>query len=62
MYCVLSTPFVSAAAAFLKTLNPNYSPQTIKKIIKENVFIPEDWNTNYGTGIIDFSKIVSKFI
>ncbi len=58
----MATPFVSAAAAFLKTLNPNYSPQTIKKIIKENVFIPEDWNTNYGTGILDFSKIVSKFI
>ncbi len=58
----MATPFVSAAAAFLKTLNPNYSPETIKNIIKENVFIPENWNTDYGTGILDFSKIVSKCI
>ncbi len=58
----MATPFVSAAAAFLKTLNRNYSPQAIKQIIKENVFTPEDWNTDYGTGILDFSEIVSKYI
>lgn len=58
----MATPFVSAAAAFLKTLNPNYYPETIKSIIKENVFIPEGWNTDYGTGILDFSAIVSNYI
>lgn len=58
----MATPFVSAAAAFLKTLNQNYSPETIKRIIKENVFIPENWNTDYGMGILDFSAIVSKYI
>lgn len=58
----MATPFVAAAAAFLKTLNPNYSPETIESIIKENVFVPEDWDTDYGTGILDFSAIVSKYI
>lgn len=58
----MATPFVSAAAAFLKTLNPNYSPETIESIIKENVFVPEEWDTDYGTGILDFSAIVSKYI
>lgn len=58
----MATPFVAAAAAFLKTLNTNYSPETIESIIKENVFVPEDWNTDYGTGILDFSEIVSKYI
>lgn len=58
----MATPFVSAAAAFLKTLNPNYTPETIKNIIRECVFVPEGWNTAYGTGILDFSKIVSDYI
>lgn len=58
----MATPFVSAAAAFLKTLDPNFSPETIKSIIKENVFVPENWNPDYGTGILDFSEIVDKYI
>lgn len=58
----MATPFVSAAAAFLKTLDPNFPPEKIKSIIKENVFVPEKWNPDYGTGILDFSKIVEKCI
>ncbi len=58
----MATPFVSAAAAFLKTLNPSYSPKTIKRIIKENVFVPKNWDTKYGTGILDFSVIVKECI
>lgn len=58
----MATPFVSAAAAFLKTLDPNFSPETIKSIIKESVFVPENWNPDYGTGILDFSEIVDNCI
>lgn len=58
----MATPFVSAAAAFLKTLNKNYSVEDIESIIKECVFVPENWDTNYGTGILDFSKISSRCI
>lgn len=58
----MATPFVSSAAAFLKTLNPNYTPGTIKSIIKDSVFVPDNWNSSYGTGILDFSKIVSDYI
>ena len=58
----MAAPFVSAAAAFLKTLNPLYSPEAIEKIIKECVLVPPNWNTKYGTGILNFSVIVKNYI
>ncbi len=58
----MAAPFVSAAVAFLKTLNPSCSPETIERIIKENVFVSNKWDIKYGTGILDFSKIVKECI
>ncbi len=55
----MATPFVSAAAAFLKTVDPNFSPDTIEQIIKYSSYVPEDWDTDYGVGILDFSLIIS---
>ncbi len=57
-----SAPFVAAAAAFLKTLNRNYSHADIEDIIKSTAFVPKGWDYNYGAGILDFSQIMNKYI
>ncbi len=55
-----SAPFVTAAVAFVKTINFDCFPESIKSIIKESAFIPENWSTRYGVGIINFSNIMTK--
>lgn len=58
----MAAPYVAAAAAFLKTLDPQYTSDEIEKIITSTAYVPENWNDSYGSGILDFSKIVSEYI
>jgi len=55
----MATPFVSAAAAILKSINPNLTPQEIKRIIKETASVPIGWDVNYGVGILDMANMIS---
>lgn len=53
-----SAPLVSAAAATLKSINPDITPAEVERIIKETAYVPEGWDTNYGTGIVNFYNMV----
>lgn len=55
----MASPFVAAAAAFIKSVNQNYTPDQIKTIVKETAFAPENWNEEYGIGILNLGNIVS---
>ena len=54
----MSAPLVSAAAAILKSINPDITPAQAEKIIKETAYVPEGWDFNYGAGIVDFYNMV----
>lgn len=59
----MSTPLVSAAAALLKSINPDITPAEVKRIIKETAYVPDTWaeensENNYGTGIVNFLNMV----
>lgn len=53
-----AAPLVSAAAATLKSIDPNITPTEVKRIIKETAYVPDGWDTNYGTGIVNFYNMV----
>lgn len=53
-----STPFVSAAAALLKTNNPDLSVDEVESILKSSAYIPDDWNTDYGVGILNIANMI----
>ncbi len=55
----MATPFVSAAAAILKSINPNLTTQEIKRIIKETASVPIGWDVNYGVGILNMANMIS---
>lgn len=55
----IAAHFVSAAAAILKSINPDFTPQEIKIIIKETASVPIGWDVNYGVGILDMENMVS---
>lgn len=55
----MAAPFVSAASAMLKTINTEYTPSEIQKVIKMSSYKPDSWNENYGTGIVDFVSMSS---
>lgn len=54
----MSTPLVVAAAATIKSIVPDITPAEVKRIIKETAYVPEGWDTQYGTGIINFYNMV----
>lgn len=54
----MAAPLVSAAAAILKSINPDITPAEVQQIIKETAYVPEGWDYNYGAGIIDFYNMV----
>lgn len=59
----MSAPLVSAAAALLKSINPDITPAEVKRIIKETAYVPIGWErecgkNNYGTGIVNFLNMV----
>ncbi|MCL2508768.1 MAG: S8 family serine peptidase [Oscillospiraceae bacterium] len=59
----MAAPFVAAAAATLKSLEPTLTPAAIQTILKETAEVPNGWNTNssvdpyYGTGIVNFTNM-----
>lgn len=55
----MATPFVSAAAAMLKTINTSYTPSNIESIIKDSAYRPDSWNDAYGTGVVNFENMSS---
>ncbi len=55
----MAAPFVSAAAAIMKSLNQSLSPQVIKDTIKNTAAVPDGWNTKYGVGILDMEGMLS---
>ncbi len=55
----MATPFVSAAVAILKSINPNLTPQETKNIIKNTASVPADWDIKYGVGILDMENMIS---
>ncbi|MBR5562034.1 MAG: S8 family serine peptidase [Clostridia bacterium] len=56
----MATPLVTAAAATLKSISPDMSAAEIQRIIKENAYVPEGWDTKYGTGIVNFYNMVKQ--
>lgn len=59
----MATPLVSAAAALLKSINPDITPAEVKRIIKETAYVPDNWaeensENNYGVGIVNFLNMV----
>lgn len=55
----MAAPFVSAAAAVLKTVIPGITPQQIKDRLKNTAYVPPGWDTNYGAGIVDFKAMLA---
>ncbi len=53
-----SAPLIAAAAATLKSIDPDITPAETKRIIKETAYVPEGWDTNYGVGIVNFYNMV----
>lgn len=63
----MATPLVSAAAAMIKSIDPDITPAEVKQIIKDNAYVPDDWEEscdgkNYGTGIVNFYNIAKAMI
>lgn len=56
----MASPLVAAAAATLKSISPDMSAAEIQRIIKETAYVPEGWDTQYGTGIVNFYNMVKQ--
>ncbi len=56
----MAAPLVAAAAATLKSISPDMSAAEIQRIIKETAYVPEGWDTKYGTGIVNFYNMVKQ--
>ncbi len=55
----MATPYVSAAAAILKSVNPNLTANQIKEYITVSAYKPSGWNTSkYGAGIVNFKNML----
>lgn len=58
-----AAPFVSAAAAMIKSIDPDCTPAEIEELIKSTAFVPEGWDTeNYGAGIVNFMNILEAMV
>lgn len=55
----MATPYVSAAAAILKSVNPSLTANQIKEYITSSAYKPSGWNTSkYGTGIVNYYNML----
>lgn len=55
----MATPYVSAAAAILKSTNKSLTATQIKEYITTSAYKPSGWNTSkYGTGIVNFKNML----
>lgn len=62
-----AAPLVSAAAALIKSIDPDITPAEVERIIKETAYVPDDWEEscggeNYGTGIVNFYNIAKAML
>ena len=57
-----SAPLVAAAAATLKSIIHDITPAQAERLIKETAYVPEGWDYNYGSGIIDFYRLVKSVL
>lgn len=62
-----AAPLVSAAAALIKSIDPDITPAEVERIIKETAYVPDDWakncgEDNYGTGIVNFYNIAKAML
>ena len=56
----MAAPFVSAAAAILKTFIPSLTCSQVCQILKSTATIPTAWDsTKYGAGIVNFERMLS---
>ena len=58
----MAAPFVSAAAANVKSLNQYIPPQYIKETIVNSARTPDGWDKKYGVGILDMAELVSRIL
>lgn len=56
----MAAPFVSACAAMLKSIDKQFTCSEIEEIIESTVYVPENWDFNYGVGIVNFANCISK--
>ena len=55
----MATPYVSAAAAILKSTNENFTATQIKEYITASAYKPSGWNTSkHGAGIVNFKNML----
>lgn len=55
----MAAPYVSAAAAILKSVNPNLTANQIKEYITASAYKPSGWNTSkYGAGIVNYYNML----
>ncbi len=55
----MATPYVSAAAAILKSTNKSFTATQIKEYITSSAYKPSGWNTSkYGAGIVNFKNML----
>lgn len=55
----MATPFVSSAIAILLSIDPTLTVSEIETILKQSATVPENWDTSYGVGIVDFSEMIT---
>lgn len=56
----MAAPFVSAAAAILKTYKRTLTCSQISNILKSTATVPSNWDsTKYGAGIVNFEQMLS---
>lgn len=58
----MAAPFVTAAVGTLKSINPNMSFFEIYNRLTSGAYRPENWETNCGAGILDFSGMLSDYV
>lgn len=56
----VAAPIVAAAAAMIKSIDPDKTPAEIEELIKSTAFVPDGWDTNYGVGIVNYMNILEK--
>lgn len=58
----MAAPFVTAASAIIKSIFTNETPEQIKNRIISTAYIPVNWDTLYGSGIVNFKNMLSQSI
>jgi len=54
----MATPFVSAAAATVKALHPDYTPGDIENALKRTAVKTQNWDARYGAGVLNCKALL----